>query len=280
MGDYFETDGVYLRRFAKALVAVAPMHRGDKRLELDRTYYTPEGEEVSGTLKLKEGHGVILLDARPPAPPKRLLIDDFEQKDLRTWKYPVRDPNTRVVEEDGNHFLRARVASDALQPYHERRLQTVRSLTPYDTLRFRIRTTDKTGAVLIRVEVSDHSPTPTLSWTQVRHGVSSFEDTRTPFVALVVKPASGSFSFEAKGKDIPYGILLNKELRPIPGVLETGSVPYFAAPVNYRADNRWQTVELNVREALTKVAPYLATHRIGEMRLIGDADLDNIVIER
>lgn len=289
VGDMALVDGVYQRRFARALVAVAPAWKGPRKLRLDREYYTPEGASVRGTIDLPEGTGLLLLTARPSAPPRQILIDDFENGDPGEWHFPVRDGGTRVAIEAKNRYLRAEVAPDALQPYHERRIQPIRLLSPtYDRVSFRIRSSDPASAVLLRLEVDDSTPVPADQTPDVATGDDDVgadpnDPAATarprgrrrgpggprPFAVIVVTPERGTQSFRPNGPDIPYGEL---QVRP--------RAPYISSEARWAADGRWHTVNLDIKAILARRAPHLTARRIPEMRLLGRVDLDDLTIAR
>lgn len=278
LGGFTESGGAYLRRFEKALVAVAPIHRGAKRVILEGTWFNPEGRRVEGALDLADGQGMILLRQPLQPEPARVMIDDFENGDARAWREGARDDKTEVLQEGSNRFLRAELSPSAFRPYHERRVQPIRSLTPYGRLDFRIRTRDTAGAVMVRLEVDDLRPHPVpeeVGGKPPRSMVSYRQETRMPFAVLVIKPEDGSFAFPAKNEDIPYGVMdwQNSRIKP--------QSPFYATPgVGYCADGRWQTVSLKLTQVLARVAPHLKARRIVEIRLLGNADLDDVAIEQ
>jgi hypothetical protein len=255
LGERFEIGGIHQRRFTKGLVAVAPMHRGDRTLPLaGKRYFTPEGKLCQGQLTIPEGNGVLLLSHQPAPPPSRLLIDNFEDGEPGMWRFPVRDENVTVQSDNANRYLRVRASANPVQPYHERRIQPIRSLHPVSKVQFRIRSQDKAGAMLIRVEVDD-------------------ANRKSPYAVLVVRPSGGSFSFQSTDVDIPYGHV---------GVTRANlKAPFLSCETtSYRAEGLWQTVEINLPETFRRIAPQLAPRRIPEMRLIGEADLDDIILMR
>ena len=68
LGAYSEQNGIYKREFSKALVVVNP-NDSAKSLFLNKTYYTPEGQAVSGRYTLNSHEGQILLNANPANQP-------------------------------------------------------------------------------------------------------------------------------------------------------------------------------------------------------------------
>ena len=270
-GQAFEADGIYQRRFTNALVAVAPMHQDGGSVRLSRRCFSPEGEAHEGVVRVPQGTGMIFLHERPATPPDSVVIDDFEDGKPGMWRLPVRDDRVAVEDGGGGRHLRVRSTEDALYPYHERRVQAVRSLAPYQVVCFRVRSTDPGSAVLVRVEVSDSSPPASVRLESLRRRRRAplREEKRIPYVVLVIQPEGGSFSFKPRDADIPYG------------QRRASGAPYFRCPAaTYRADGKWHAVRLDTRDALAQVAPHLRPHRIPEMRLIGEADLDDIVLER
>jgi hypothetical protein len=268
VGDRFEVGGIHQRRFTKGLVAVAPMHRGDRVLGLaGKHYYTPEGKRCEGVLNIPQGSAALLLSYKPANPPARAVIDNFEDGKAGMWQSPVRDENVVVEAENGNHYLRVRAAANPLQSYHERRIQPIRSLHQTSDLRFRIRSPDKTGAVLIRVEVDDGSPVE----KNDQRGVAKPKETRLPYAVLVVRPDGGTFQFKLLDTDIPYGHV---------GISRPNlKAPYFLwGESGHRADNQWHEIEINLPKTFRRVAPHLTPWRIAEMRLIGEVDLDDVEI--
>lgn len=271
VGQAFEEDGIYQRRFTKAWVAVAPMHQEGRSVRLSRRCFSPEGEVYEGTVQMPPATGMILLLERPAMPSDSIVIDDFEDGKPGMWRLPVRDGRVTVEDEGGNRYLRVRSTEDALYPYHERRVQAIRSLVPYHVVRFRMRSTDPGSAMLVRVEVSDSSPPAPVRLESLRRRRRAplREEARTPYVVLVIQPEGGSFAFKPRDADIPYG--QNRASR----------APYFRCPsATYRADGKWHTITFDTRDVLAQVAPHLRAHRIPEMRLIGEADLDDIVLGR
>ena len=94
-----------------------------------------------------------------------------------------------------------------------------------------------------------------------------------PYAVLVIRPEGGSFTFNALGADIPYGVMEFQSVSP--------QVPFYATKgVGYQANGQWQTVTLDLKQAFARVAPHLTARRITDMRLMGDADLDDMAIER
>jgi FlaA1/EpsC-like NDP-sugar epimerase len=307
-GAMTEDGGVYTRAFTKGLVAVAPAWRADRTLRLDKPYYTPEGERREGELAMPAGSGVILLTERPTPPPARLVVDDFESGDPGEWHAPIRDEETKVVAEGKNHFVRVRSSDDPLLPYHDRRVQPVRRLDAYTKLELKVRTNDLAGAVMIRVEVDDATP-PEDSAAQGSAPAAAGDDDdddaddapipevddftpptpaerrprqrpepgvrRTPrvvpkaYAVVVVTPAGGSHRARKFGRDIPYGEIKAR-----------GRIDYVTAPTAYSADGTWQTVTVDAGAIFADLAPHLTARRISEVRLLGEADLDDIVLVR
>lgn len=266
-----EADGLWTRPYEKALVAVAPMHEGPKSLALEGVWFTPERERVTGRLALDEGHGAILLKECPPEPPRRIVVDDFEDGEPGPWRFPVKDDAVTVESEKGGRYLKVRSTPDPVRPYHERRVQPLRSLTVYPRVNFRIRTTDAAAAALLRVEVSDSRPAPLLRKGTANRRQPFSEEIRTPFVVLAARPEGGVFEIPETGPDIPYGQFS----------INVGETPYLALDGGgWKADGKWTEVSVDLAAFLKKRAPHLRPHRVSEMRLIGEADLDDLVLER
>lgn len=274
-GERFEQKGVHLRKFTKGLVAVAPMHHGNQTLDLaGQRYYTPEGKRCEGSLAIPPGTAALLLNYQPAEPPARTVIDDFENGKPGMWQCPVRDEKVTVEQEGTNHFLRVRNAANPLQPYHERWIQPIRSLHPARELNFRIRSQDNSSALLVRVEVDDHTPLSASSAVvkDGRHLRAGPNEKRSPYIVLVIRPAEGTYQFKPIDRDIPYGHVANKQA--------SLKAPYFLCPTQaYPTNNQWQSVRLNLAETLQRVAPHLTAWRIAEMHLVGEADLDDIEIK-
>ena len=271
LGDAFEAGGIHMRRFSKALVAVAPMGGEGGQIALEPRLYSPEGKAYQGPTRVDAGTGLILMHHRPTAPPESIVVDDFEDGRPGMWRQPVRDQGVSVRQEGGGRYLCVRPSPDALYAYHERRVQPIRSLTPYHRLRFRIRSTDPSSAVLVRVEVSDSSPPAAIRMADMRsrHRAPFREEKRTPYVVLVLRPQGGSFAFKPKGPNIAYG------------QRGAGRAPYIeCTEASFRSDGQWHTVDFRLRDTLARGAPHLTPHRVPEMRLIGSADLDDIVLAR
>jgi hypothetical protein len=186
----------------------------------------------------------------------------------------LRDDATSVISVQGEHFLRLRTSPNALQRYHERRVQPIRSLAFYPRLRFRIRSEDPGAAVLLRIEVNDLSPTPTIALHDKDGNPRKppfDEDKRRAFAVLVLKPQGGTYQFRNTGSDIPYG-----NLKP-----SSHKVPWLSCPTSaWASDGQWHEIVVDLPAALNKVAPHLRPTRVPVMRVLGDADLDDVTIEK
>jgi hypothetical protein len=213
----------------------------------DRLYWTPEGDVRDTTVNLTANEGAILLKSPPPTSPTSIIVYDFQNQEPSFWKFPTGDQNTVVTTDGGsNYYLRA--VPGTTITFHDAPIQLIRSLTIYDTICFKIRNASLNSAVLLRVEVDD---------THAEH----------PYMVMVVKPTGGTY---VKGTtDIPHG---QYRIPPPTTANHTASVQYMADTAT------WQTITVDLSQELagTRYTP----KRIPSMRLIGMAELDNIVIYR
>jgi hypothetical protein len=90
-----------------------------------------------------------------------------------------------------------------------------------------------------------------------------------PYVVLVVRPAGGTFEFRQEDLDIAYGMVDRRPLAPYFEVKEAAFQP----------DGKWHSARLDLTKTFELLAPRFRPRRILLMRLIGEADLDDIAIE-
>lgn len=148
---------IYSRPFAHGLVVVAPDDGSGGSFTLPRTMYSPEGDTYSGTVALRPGQGLLLLDAKP-------------------------------AEDNDQHLLDLRLASDwpaatlggtaaapvlDLQPAaagaHDLLLDPIRTSRPRKLLRLGVRPTDAGAGIDLLVEVDDSERRS--QWAMIHIGV-------------------------------------------------------------------------------------------------------------
>ncbi|MBN1556823.1 MAG: hypothetical protein JW951_01605 [Lentisphaerae bacterium] len=268
-GRRYRRDGLWMRRYDKGLVVVAPSAQGDRIFTPQQKGYTPEGETVEGDWLIPEGRALIVLAERPPAPPGTALEDRFESGAPNAWWFPVGDADTGIVREGGRSFLRLRRAGDAVQPWHERRIQPVRRLVRKQTLSFDIRTRDTNAVVLLRVEVDDLAPAPVIEDAAARKAPYA-EDRRRPYAVVCLQPAENGSRRADQGPDIPYG------------QAQAGyDVPYLTgATPRYRADGQWHRLDVDTETLFHAAGRHLKPRRIPSIRVLGEVDLDEIVLRQ
>jgi hypothetical protein len=143
-------NGLYVRRFGKALVLLAPHSGSGGTYSLPQTMYTPEGERLSGTVIINPGKGFLLLD-KPVDPPDLGMLDFYEQEPmLSLW------PRAEVREEtNGNKYLHLQRSPKRREWEHDLMLDPVRTLSPASTLRMKVRSTEPNARIILVAEVDD-----------------------------------------------------------------------------------------------------------------------------
>lgn len=149
-GPFTVNGGVYRRNFAHGLVLVAPDDGGAGNVRLDRTYLTPEGQEVSGNVSLERGQGLILLEKKAFKEPAERLV--YEARTMGAWNWAAAKYDTRGGPE--TPLKLERPPADLIGE-HDLMLDYERSLTPYHRLEIQAKALGPEGAVLAVAEVDD-----------------------------------------------------------------------------------------------------------------------------
>jgi hypothetical protein len=161
-GAFVYAGGIYQRHFANGLVAVAPDDGRGGGLNLDRVYFTPEGQRMQGEYALGPGQGLILLTRSPESRPVRQVIG---ARAIAAWRWA----NSQL--DDGTdaavHLL---PLSDKPPGEHDLLLDYERSLTPFRQLGLSIRAESPGAEALAIAEVDD--PRREKMWLVVRLGPS------------------------------------------------------------------------------------------------------------
>ena len=148
-GPYQERAGVYSRRFAKGLVLMAPHGGRPGSYALPRPMFTPEGEQIQGSVIVRPGQGHLLFDAAPPLPPLRVENFRDERPAVASWRW------AQLGEAEGKRVLRLERTPDMEDAEHDLMLDWVRSLKPPTKVRMRVRTRDAAAELRFVAEVDD-----------------------------------------------------------------------------------------------------------------------------
>lgn len=245
-GAPFERAGaLYLRRFSRGLVLVAPHDGPGGAFALPRLMYDPEGKSHAGSLTVHSGEGMLLLFE--PAPPPAPVRQDFEHasdgiQELK-WAEIRRDP-------DGNRFLALEPTPPKRTYEHDLILDWVRTPNPASRLRLRVRTTDEHAHLLLAAEIDD---------PRKAHVTASIE--------------FGGSAKQAAGPQMKPSLFFRIEL---PGGENEGATsPLLLAPGELRPDGKWHDVTI---EFPRNPQDYLF-RRWDFLRPIGRIDIDDIRIE-
>jgi hypothetical protein len=206
VAPYEVTNGIYARRFTRGLVLMVPKGLSTRQYQLGRTYYTPEGTSVSGTLTVSGGQGWILFDTKPPPPPAVPVRIDASSSAV------AGSTGVSIGQSDGIRYLRFSAQTNGLN-LQDMRLDDVRTLSPMKRLQVRLRTSDPGARLLLMAEVDDPEADRNRVVVQLAPGTSSSSSTTGPY--LYYRHVNGQ---------------------------ET--LPYFRIRSSWAANGRWTTVVL------------------------------------
>jgi hypothetical protein len=197
------------RLFEGGVVLVAPTASGTQSFVLKRTYYTMAADTVDpGTRRIRPGTAEILLAQRPAPPPATLdVYGGGRGAGIKTeWMVqPVKSG------------------------WHR-----------YKILNLRVRSTDLTSAILIRVEI-DHDP--------ITHGI------------VVIRPVDGTFTKTTK--DYPYTETPN------------GTATNEYASATYTTDNAAKNLSLKLDGSIGRTC-----YRVVSIRVIGSVQVSMITLSQ
>jgi Hypothetical glycosyl hydrolase family 15 len=204
--SYEVRNGVYTRPFTNGLVLMVPKGIGQTQYQLDRTYYTPEGSQVAGSLTVSGGQGWILLNSRPPPPASVPVRIDANSSAIAS------SAGVSVRQSDGRRYLRFARQTDGLN-LQDMRLDDIRTLDPARRLQVQLRTSDSGARLLLMAEV---------------------DDSQAQYNRVVVELAPGRSSSSTGTGAYPYYRDRNGQ--------ET--LPYIRLPTSWSANGRWATIYL------------------------------------
>jgi hypothetical protein len=237
-------NGLYVRRFGKALVLLAPHSGSGGTYLLPQAMYTPEGKRLSGTIIINPGKGFLLLD-EPVVAPDLGMLDFYEQEPmLNFW------PRAEIrVETNGNRYLHLQKSPKRREWEHDLMLDPVRTLSPASTLRMKVRSTESNTKIVLVAEVDD------LERKHFR-------------VALEVVSISEGAPSPSIGPSISFR---SPETRP--------PIPHAASYNTLRTDGQWQELSIGGNELFGKTKRY-TFRRWSFVRFIGTMDVDSLRLTR
>lgn len=143
-----ESNGLWVRKFAKGLVGVAPDDGRGGVLLLDKTYITPEGIRRQGSLRLLPGEGVVLLTSEQTGLSKP-ATQEIDARSMVNWRWG----GAKLVKSDGSEALRVQGAEQTGE--HDVVLDYARSTIPYEHLEIDAKLLEPSAAILAVAEVDD-----------------------------------------------------------------------------------------------------------------------------
>jgi hypothetical protein len=151
-GSYQVKNGLYIRKFKKGLVVVAPDESEGGKLTLDTPVYTPEGKQIRGKVELSAGEGKLLLKKRLNGGSSAYMAD-AQHSDLllNHWQ------DARVIKDEGRGapYMRLSNVTKALAGEHDLLLSPIRFLRMPDILNLKVRLQEPSARVLLVAEVDD-----------------------------------------------------------------------------------------------------------------------------
>jgi hypothetical protein len=204
--SYEVRNGVYTRPYTNGLVLMVPKGMGQTQYQLDRTYYTPEGSQVAGSLTVSGGQGWILLNSRPPPPPSVPVRIDANSSAIAS------SAGVSVRESDGRRYLRFARQTDGLN-LQDMRLDDLRRLYPATGVQLQLRTSDSGARLQLMAEV---------------------DDPQAQYNRVVVELAPGRSSSSTGTGPYPYYRDRNGQ----------ESLPYIRLRTSWSANGRWTTINL------------------------------------
>lgn len=149
-GPATQEGGLFVRRFANGVVAVAPDDGRGGRLALPAAHFTPEGRRVEGTLGLPPGSGAILLNDRRhmPARPDRKVVRAGDMARFG-WSFALGDA--------GGRSIRLDALPDERTGEHDVLLDWERSLRPYRRLDIATGPLSRDARIYVVAEVDDRN---------------------------------------------------------------------------------------------------------------------------
>jgi hypothetical protein len=145
-------NGLYIRKFEKGLVVVAPDDGKGGKLTLDTPLYTPEGKQIRGKIELSSGEGELLLKKCLNEGSSAYMVD-AQHSDLLSnhWQ------GARVIKdgEKGAPYMQLSNVKKALEGEHDLWLSPVRSLQMPNLLNLKVRLREPGARVLLVAEVDD-----------------------------------------------------------------------------------------------------------------------------
>ncbi|CAH9018342.1 putative glycoside hydrolase family 15 protein [Candidatus Nitrosacidococcus sp. I8] len=148
--EYQIKDGLYFRKFDKALVVVAPDDGKEGKLTLDTPLYTPEGKEVSGEIKIPPGTGEILLKEKRAATTDLVVIDSHNLSLFKDWQ------KSEIIKDDKNlSYVKLSSTPKSMEGEHDLLLNLDRFLNSPSILNLNIRFRNSDAKALLVAEVDD-----------------------------------------------------------------------------------------------------------------------------
>lgn len=142
--------GLYKREFSRGMVVVAPDDGSGGKIRLAGTRYTPEGDSVSGEVRLSPGDALILfnkLDKKNNRPVSHI----YSAKNIASWGWS----NAELKKTPEGNRLKLAQLPAKLEGEHDLLLDYERSLAPYERLEISAKLLDSSSAVLAVAEVDD-----------------------------------------------------------------------------------------------------------------------------
>jgi hypothetical protein len=160
LGPFRMQDGLYKREFSRGMVVVAPDDGLGGKIRLAGAGYTPEGDLVSGEVRLSPGDALILFN-KPNKENNRPVSHVFSAKNIAFWGWS----NAKLNHTSEGDRLKLAKLPTKLIGEHDLLLDYERSLVPYEHLEISANLLDSSSAILAVAEVDD--PNSKYSWMVV-----------------------------------------------------------------------------------------------------------------
>jgi len=149
-GPYRVDRGLYVRDFALGRVVVAPDDGRGGSLDLELTWYTLEGESLTGTRRIEPGEALILVNSLN-AVPRKLSSKHISAGQIAelSWR------NTSVVGVPGSRRVLLKPLDKDFEGEHDLLLDFERSLVPFRELTISATLLAETASILAVAEVDD-----------------------------------------------------------------------------------------------------------------------------
>lgn len=141
---------LYKREFSRGMVVVAPDDGSGGKIQLAGIRYTPEGNSVSGDIRLSPGDSLILFN-KLEKENSRPVSHVYSARNIASWGWP----NAELKKMSEGDRIKLTPLPAQLEGENDMLLDYERSLAPYERLEINAKLLDSSSAIFAVAEVDD-----------------------------------------------------------------------------------------------------------------------------